>query len=79
MAKLTLEMDKSVVARAKGYAARRGISVSLLVEELLSQIVSSTAREDEEIPPVLARLRAELRASKADRADYRRYLGRKYH
>jgi Family of unknown function (DUF6364) len=78
MAKLTLNVDAGVVARAKRYAARRGTSVSRLVEKLLSLIVRTAAKDDEEVPPVLARLRAELKASKADPAGYRRYLERKY-
>ncbi len=77
MAKLTLNVDGTVVARAKRYAARRGTSVSRLVEKLLSLVVRTTAK-DEDLPPVLARLRAELKGSKANPADYRRYLERKY-
>jgi hypothetical protein len=78
MAKLTLNVDAAVVARAKRYAARRGTSVSRLVEKLLSLIVRTPARGDEDVPPVLARLRAELKGSKTDPAWYRRYLERKY-
>ena len=78
MAKLTLNVDGTVVARAKRYAARQGTSVSRLVEKLLSLVVRTTAQDDEELPPVLARLRAELRKSKDSPADYRKYLERKY-
>ncbi len=78
MAKLTLNVDGTVVARAKRYAARRGTSVSRLVEKLLSLVVRTTAQDDADLSPVLARLRAELKGSKADPADYRRYLERKY-
>jgi len=78
MAKLTLNVDAAVVARAKRYAARQGTSVSRLVEKILSLVVRRTAKDDEELPPVLARLRAELKDSKPDPADYRRYLERKY-
>lgn len=78
MAKLTLNVDGVVVARAKRYAARRGTSVSRLVEKLLSLVVRSTAKDDEDLPPVLARLRAELKGSKADPAQYHKYLERKY-
>lgn len=77
MAKLTLNVDEPVVARAKRYAARRGTSLSRLVERLLSLVVRTSAKDDD-FPPVLARLRAELKNSKADPADYRRYLERKY-
>lgn len=78
MAKLTLNVDATVVTRAKRYAARQGTSVSRLVEKILSLVVRTTAKDDEDLPPVLARLRAELKDSKTDPADYRRYLERKY-
>lgn len=78
MAKLTLNVDGTVVARAKRYAARQGTSLSRLVEKLLSLVVRSTAKDEEDVPPVLARLRAELKNLKADPANYRRYLERKY-
>jgi len=78
MAKLTLNVDESVVARAKRYAARRGTSVSRLVEQLLALVIGSTREDDEDLPPVLARLRDELKGSAADPAAYRRYLQRKY-
>jgi hypothetical protein len=79
MAKLTLNVDDRVVARAKRFAARRGISVSRLVEQLLA-LVSASAREDDDDLPtaVLARLRAELKGSAADPAACHRYLERKY-
>jgi len=78
VAKLTLNVDESVVARAKRYAAKRGTSVSRLVEQLLSLMVRRTRKDEEDLPPVLVRLRAELRGSSADRYAYRRYLERKY-
>ena len=78
MAKLTLNVDGTVVARAKRYAARRGTSVSRLVEQFLALVIGSTREDDEEVPPVLARLRDELKGSAADPAAYRRYLERKY-
>jgi hypothetical protein len=78
MAKLTLNVDESVVARAKRYAARRGTSVSRLVEQLLALVIGSTREDDEDLPPILARMRDELKGSAADPAAYRRYLERKY-
>ncbi|HEV8201802.1 MAG TPA: DUF6364 family protein [Candidatus Polarisedimenticolia bacterium] len=63
MAKLTLNVDERVVARAKRYASRRGTSVSRLVVPALV---------------VLARLRDELKGSAADPAAYRRHLERKH-
>jgi hypothetical protein len=78
MAKLTLNVDAKVVARAKRYVAVRGTSVSRLVEQLLALVIANAREDDEEVPPVLARLRDELRGSHADSAAYGRYLEHKY-
>lgn len=37
-----------------------------------------TLNQDEDLPPILARLLAELRGASSDPADYRKYLERKY-
>lgn len=74
MAKLTLNVDEEVVARAKRLAAQRGTSVSRLVERYLDQLTSDRPAGD--APPVLTRLRGILRG--ADPADHRRHLERKY-
>ncbi len=78
MAKLTLNVDEHVVARAKRYAARSGISVSRLVEQLLALVSRSTAKESDDPPPILERLQAQLKGASADRSDYKKYLERKY-
>jgi RecB family exonuclease len=78
MGKLTLSIDPSVVKRAKDYAARRGTSVSSLVEGYLDLVSRSPAADDAPVTPLLARLRAELKGVNPDPATYRRYLARKY-
>ena len=78
MTKLTLNVDESVVSQAKRYAARRGISVSHLVEQFLALVSRATLKQDEDLPPILARLRAELKGASSDPADYKKYLERKY-
>lgn len=78
MAKLTLNVDGTVVARAKRYAARHGTSISGLVEQFLALVSGAAARSDEDLPPILTRLRRELQGTTADPASYRRYLERKY-
>lgn len=77
MTKLTLSVDERVVSAAKRYAALRGTSVSRLVEEYLA-LASRPADDQEEMPPILARLRGVLKGSRLDERDYRRYLKRKY-
>lgn len=77
MAKLTLSVDESVVARAKRFAAKRGTSISRLVEEFLA-LLAGTNPNTEDLPPILARLRAGLKDASADPADYKKHLERKY-
>jgi hypothetical protein len=78
MAKLTLNVDETVVSQAKRYAARRGISVSRLVEQFLALVSGRASKRGEDLPPILARLRAELKDAAPDTADYKKYLERKY-
>jgi hypothetical protein len=77
MARLTLNLDKELVTRARRFAARQGISLSRLVERLLDRLVKE-ADPEEDPPPVLARLRAEFKGAQANPSTYRRYLERKY-
>jgi hypothetical protein len=77
MGKLTLSVDSSVVRRAKDYAARRGTSVSSLVEGYLD-LVSRTPAGRAVVTPLLAGLQAELEGMSADTRAYRKYLARKY-
>jgi len=78
MAKLTLKVDETVIARAKRYAAQHGTSISGLVEQFLALVSGSAAQPDEGLPPILARLRRELQGTSADPSTYRKYLERKY-
>ena len=73
-----MSVDQSVVKRAKAYAARRGSSVSSLVERYLDLVSRPPAAGDAPLTPRLARLRAELKGLTPDEGAYRRYLARKY-
>jgi hypothetical protein len=75
MSKLTLSVDEQVVRRAKRYAAKRGTSVSSIVERYLTLVVRPP-RSKEEDPPVLKMLRGA--AKDVDPEAYGRYLVRKY-
>ena len=81
MHKLTLSVDKHVVARAKAYARAHGTSVSGLVESMLDMASRAPATEAAAgvtvaMPPVLTKLRGSLKRGSV--ADYRRHLERKY-
>lgn len=77
MAKLTLSVDPKVIKQAKRYAAARKTSVSRVVEQYLKALTRPSSKEGE-IPPTLAKIRAELRGVTVDEEDYYRYLERKY-
>jgi hypothetical protein len=75
MPKLTLNVDKKVVGRAKRYAARHDTSVSRMVERYLDLVVAP-AQSGEEDPPVLRMLRGAAKG--VSHEDYARHLQRKY-
>ena len=74
MSKLTLSVDPEVVARAKSYARKRGLSVSEMVEGYLSAIARPAAAGSDW--PILRALRGTLKKGKIE--DYRRHLVDKY-
>ena len=78
MSKLTLSVDPGVTRRAKAYAARRGTSVSSVVETYLDLVSRSAAEGEVPVTPVLGRLRAELEGLRVDEGAYGAYLRRKY-
>lgn len=78
VSKLTLSVENAVVKRAKRYAARRGTSVSRLVEQYLDLVSRPPASQEAVLTPLLKQLRAEMKGVSVDVGDYYRYLERKY-
>ncbi len=76
MNKLTLSVDKRVVARAKRYAKKRGTSVSRIVENYLDSVTSSSKASKNSPTPVLDALRGSLKSGSIE--DYHKYLEEKY-
>ncbi len=79
MSKLTLSVDEKVVARAKRYAERNGVSVSFLVENYLAEVSGLIKRKtpaDVTSTPIVDSLRGTLK--KGDIEDYRAYLVKKH-
>jgi hypothetical protein len=74
--KLTLRMDDELVRQAKAEAARRGKSVSQMVGEFVDSL--STARRDEDLPPVTASLVGVLKGHDVSQADYKKHLLEKH-
>jgi hypothetical protein len=80
MPKLTLSVDREIVARAKEYAERNKTSVSELVETYLSIVTEPLKPErGKELPPVLRSLRGLVKDDGLDyREEYRKHLTAKY-
>jgi hypothetical protein len=80
MSKLTLTVDASVVDRAKRFATASGTSVSALVEAYLEALTRTPGNRDATLAsaPITARLSGLLAGRKADEADHRRHLEKKY-
>ena len=82
--KLTLRLDRTLIARAKAYARSRGKSVSSLVSDYFALLQErpegrrpKPASQDG-LPPITRSLRGALRGSQIDERDYREYLERKF-
>jgi hypothetical protein len=75
MAKLTLSVDSRVVARAKHYAKRRGVSVSQMVEAYLAAVADPPSFATG-AASVLRSVRGVLK--NADVGEYRKHLAAKY-
>ena len=84
MSKLTLNVDKTVLARAKRYAKKRGVSVSQIVQEYLDVVGGAAARATsspaktpvKDDAPVLRSLRGILKSANIE--SYRDHLVAKY-
>ena len=83
--KLTLRMDKSLIERAKKYAAENGTSLSRMVANYFSLIVERQEREtmhEEEwkarLGPITRSIVGMAKGSDLTEEDYRRYLEEKH-
>ena len=78
-AKLTLQLNKDVIEQAKAYARTQDVSLSKLIESLLSKLVSEKD-EPGSISPLVKSLSGviELPEDYNFREDYTDYLEEKY-
>ena len=75
--KLTLRVDKALIARAKREAQHRGRSVSKMVAEYFRSLGEEAGPADT-LPPVTASLFGLLRIAPVSEKDYRRHLKDKH-
>ena len=73
--KLTLTIEQSVIDKAKGYAKRKGQSLSDIIENYLKAITKNGPKSDIEITPIVKSLRGSFKASSS--LDYKKELSKK--
>jgi len=73
--KLTLTIEQSVINKAKGYAKRKGHSLSDIIENYLKVITKSGPKTDIEITPIVKSLRGSFKAS--SNLDYKKELSKR--
>ncbi|GAB5536891.1 MAG: DUF6364 family protein [Rubricoccaceae bacterium] len=84
--KLTLRLDEAVIERAKAYAARRGTSVSGLVEDYFRLVATEPSGGDgasgddwiSSLPPITRSLIGIAEGVNVTEEDYKRYLEAKH-
>jgi hypothetical protein len=77
--KLTLNIDRKVIEKAKEYSKSRKISLSRLIETYLSSLIANK-KQDIEITPLVESLSGVIKLDKDFdyRASYTDYLIKKY-
>jgi len=75
--KLTLKLDQRVIAKAKKYAQRKHISLSKLIERMLTRITDSK-NVNTDITPLVESLSSLLSEQDIKTNDYIDYLDKKY-
>jgi hypothetical protein len=74
-------MSASSVSRSESFffsGPEQQFQVTSRIGPVYHMYMAKPTEDDENLPPVLARLRDELKGSAVDPAAYRRYLERKY-
>ena len=74
-AKLTLELEQTLIERAERYAEASGKSVSQVVADYFAQLDEAFG---ETLPPITRSLSGVLAGTEADKTDYYRHLEKKY-
>lgn len=78
-AKLTLNLNKSIIESAKGYAKENSISLSKLIENYLKSLTKKQPHEDSKISPLVKSLTGITPdESQQNNDDYYEYLNKKF-
>ena len=78
--KLTLKLDKDVIKHVKGYAKKRNISLSKMVEKYFRSLTDENENSLDTISPIVKELSGVIESEKYDnlRDDYTGFLTEKY-
>jgi hypothetical protein len=75
--KLTLSLDKEIIAEAKSYARSHQVSLSKLIENYLNSLTHESNNRDA-ISPLVESLTGIIPSDYDEREDYRNYIDKKY-
>lgn len=76
-AKLTLNIDSSVISSMKGYASENNSSISRIVENFFKSLLTSESKKNN-ISPLVQELSGIIPSTISDKEDYIDYLDAKY-
>ncbi|MCK4893617.1 MAG: antitoxin [Calditrichia bacterium] len=76
--KLTLRIDDELITKAKKFARQRGKSLSRLVSEYLSYIISGEEPAHLDLPPHVKSLYGSLSDTDIDESQYKEHILEKY-
>lgn len=79
--KLTLKLDKEVIAKAKQYAKDHGVSLSNVVEDYLEGLTQYKKEKEEnaeEVSPLVQKLSGVIKEEEEWKNAYRQRLNKKY-
>jgi len=76
--KLTLNMDETLVKKMKIYSKQNNVSLSFLVKNYFSSLVTEKEEESDFEPTPLVRSLSGILSKDIDKDDYYDYLSKKY-
>ncbi len=76
--KLTLRLDDKIIEQAKAYSAKKGKSLSKLVEDYFQSYEDDSSQSKNDLPPVVRSLKGILKGSEIEKIDYKKHLEEKY-
>lgn len=75
--KLTLNLDKEVIDKAKAYAKNNQVSLSKLIENYLHSLTKQS-KKSSSVSPLVESLTGIIPSHYDEKSDYRDYIDKKY-